>query len=84
VEQSVTHQNGGRFQAEPAIGAFRYAPHTPRPEAQKSQMKILAEKAQSGERTDSEKEEAESYGPISSLLGMLQSKARLTLRDADQ
>jgi hypothetical protein len=45
-------------------------------------MHELAEKARSGELTDEERLEADGYERVSSLLGILQSKARLSLKQS--
>ncbi|TWT39260.1 hypothetical protein Enr8_09580 [Blastopirellula retiformator] len=42
-------------------------------------MSLLAAKARSGELTQQERDEAESYERISSLLGILQSRARIAM-----
>lgn len=49
---------------------------------QRHTMKQLAEKARSGELTDDEREKATSFERVSSLLGILQSRARVSLRNA--
>jgi len=49
-------------------------------EEQQAKMKTLAEKARTGELSLQEREEASSFERISSLLGILQSRARITLR----
>lgn len=46
---------------------------------QKERMSLLAAKARSGELTRQERDEAESYERISSLLGILQSRARIAM-----
>ena len=45
-------------------------------------MRMLAEKARAGTLSAEEREEADSFERISSLLGILQSRARVTLRNA--
>ncbi len=54
------------------------------PEQQQQKMQTLAEKARAGAFSAEEREEANSFERISSLLGILQSRARMTLRDAAQ
>ncbi len=49
-------------------------------ESDHQRMEALAEKARQGTLTDEEREETESYERISSLLGLLKSKARLSLK----
>ena len=49
-------------------------------ESDRQRMHELSEKARLGTLAHEEEEEAESYERIGSLLGLLQSKARLTLR----
>ncbi|RCS46282.1 hypothetical protein DTL42_15010 [Bremerella cremea] len=49
---------------------------------QQARMSELAAKARSGELTELEREETHSFERISSLLGILQSKARITLKQA--
>ena len=49
---------------------------------QRQRMHELAEKARSGELTDEERLEADGYERVSSLLGILQSKARLSLKQS--
>lgn len=49
---------------------------------QRQTMKELAEKSRSGELTDEDREKATSFERISSLLGILQSRARVALRNA--
>ncbi|MBC8291146.1 MAG: hypothetical protein H8E37_12600 [Planctomycetes bacterium] len=51
---------------------------------QQRQMRDLAQKARSGDLTDQERAEADSFERVSSLLGILQSKARISLRQAAQ
>ncbi len=51
-------------------------------EQQRQTMKDLAEKARSGELTADEQEEAASFERVSSLLGILQSRARVSMRNA--
>jgi hypothetical protein len=46
----------------------------------RKRMSELAEKARQGTLTDSEREEIEGFERISSLLGLLQSKARVSLK----
>ncbi len=53
-------------------------------EQQKQKMQSLAEKARDGTISPKEREEATSFERISSLVGILQSRARITLRDAVQ
>ena len=43
-------------------------------------MEALAEKARRGSLTDEEHEEAESYERVSSLIGLLKSKARVSIK----
>ena len=50
------------------------------PERDRVRMHELSEKARRGALTPDEEAEADSYERIGSLLGLLQSKARLTLR----
>ena len=50
------------------------------PERDHVRMHELSEKARQGALTPDEEAEADSYERIGSLLGLLQSKARLTLR----
>ena len=47
---------------------------------QQDRMSILAAKARNGELSVSEKAEADNYEQISSLLGILQSRARVALK----
>lgn len=49
---------------------------------QQERMRVLAGKARDGELTSAESREADSFERVSSLLGILQSKARLALRNA--
>ena len=49
---------------------------------QQRRMGILADKARSGELTDNERQEADGYERVSSLLGIIQSRARMSLRNA--
>ncbi|QDS90060.1 hypothetical protein EC9_42640 [Rosistilla ulvae] len=51
-------------------------------EDQRRVMRLLAEKARAGELTEEEREQATSFERISSLLGILQSRARVALRNA--
>ena len=51
-------------------------------EEQRKKMQALAEKAREGELSDQEREEASSFERISSLLGILQSRARISMRNA--
>ncbi|WP_417746288.1 hypothetical protein [Rosistilla oblonga] len=51
-------------------------------EDQRRVMRLLAEKARAGELTEDEREQATSFERISSLLGILQSRARVALRNA--
>lgn len=51
---------------------------------QQRKMQALAEKARAGSLSIEEREEADSFERISSLLGILQSRARIALRDATQ
>ena len=46
---------------------------------QKTRMADLAAKARSGELSENERSEADTYERISSLLGILQSRARISL-----
>jgi hypothetical protein len=46
----------------------------------RKRMSELAEKARQGTLTDDEREEIEGFERISSLLGLLQSKARVSLK----
>ena len=48
---------------------------------QQERMKVLAAKARDGELTSAESREADSFERVSSLLGILQSKSRVTLRN---
>lgn len=47
--------------------------------AQKSRMSELAQKARDGDLSSSEQKETESFERVSSLLGILQSRARMSL-----
>ena len=49
---------------------------------QRDRMDALAAKARNGSLDESERVEAESFERVSSLLGILKSRARMTLRDA--
>ena len=49
---------------------------------QRQIMKLLAEKARAGELNEDEREQATSFERVSSLLGILQSRARVALRNA--
>ena len=49
---------------------------------QRKKMQALAEKAREGELSEEEREEASSFERISSLLGILQSRARISMRNA--
>ncbi len=51
-------------------------------EEQRKKMQALAAKAREGELSEQEREEASSFERISSLLGILQSRARISLRNA--
>ena len=51
-------------------------------EEQQSRMRELAALARSGDLTSQQREETESFERISSLLGMLQSKARIVLKQS--
>lgn len=51
---------------------------------QQRKMQALAEKARAGSLSIEERGEADSFERISSLLGILQSRARIALRDATQ
>lgn len=51
-------------------------------EEQRKKMQALAEKARKGELSDQEREEASSFERVSSLLGILQSRARISMRNA--
>ena len=51
-------------------------------EDQQVKMRMLAEKSRDGSLSAEEREEANSFERISSLLGILQSRARIVLRDA--
>lgn len=53
-------------------------------EQQQQKMQSLAEKARVGTISPEEREQANSFERISSLLGILQSRARMALRDAVQ
>ena len=50
-------------------------------EEQQARMRSLAAKARSGELSAAESHEADSFERVSSFLGILQSKARIALRD---
>ena len=50
-------------------------------EEQQERMQLLADKARSGDLSASEENEADSYERVSSMLGILQSKARMALRN---
>ena len=49
---------------------------------QRQMMTLLAEKARAGELSEDEREQATSFERISSLLGILQSRARVALRSS--
>ncbi|MEQ9406361.1 MAG: hypothetical protein RIK87_01490 [Fuerstiella sp.] len=49
---------------------------------QRKTMTLLAEKARAGELSEDEREQATSFERVSSLLGILQSRARVALRSA--
>jgi len=49
---------------------------------QRQVMTLLAEKARAGELSEDEREQAASFERVSSLLGILQSRARVALRSA--
>ena len=49
---------------------------------QRKKMQALAEKARESELSEEEREEASSFERISSLLGILQSRARISMRNA--
>ena len=51
-------------------------------ESDKQRMRVLAEKARQGVLTDNERAEADGYERVGSWLGMLQSKARRSLRQS--
>lgn len=51
-------------------------------EAQQSRMKELAGKARLGELSSNERAEADSFERVSSLLGILQSKARRAMQES--
>ena len=51
-------------------------------EEQRRRMQGLASKARSGDLTDEEREEASSFERVSSLLGILQSRARVSVKQA--
>ena len=48
-------------------------------QSQKSRLSKLAEKARAGELSPTERTECESFERVSSLLGILQSRARMSL-----
>jgi hypothetical protein len=48
--------------------------------AQQERMKELAAKARAGELSDQERVEADNFEQVSSLLGILQSRARMALK----
>ena len=50
---------------------------------QKNRMRELAAKARDGSMTTDERDEADSFERVSSLIGMLQSKARTSLKNSD-
>lgn len=50
------------------------------PPADQARMHVLAEKARQGTLSNVERAEVESYERIDSLLGLLQSKARISLK----
>lgn len=50
--------------------------------SQRQRMQELAAKARSGEATEEERAEADSFERVSSLLGILQSQARMALKQA--
>ena len=51
-------------------------------EQQRQRMQDLASKARGDDLTDQEREEANSFERVSSLLGILQSRARLSVKQA--
>ena len=53
-------------------------------EQQQQRMRELAGKARSGDLTEQERAEADSFERVSSLLGILQSKARVSMRQETQ
>src|SRR4051812_2539843 len=54
------------------------------PPEDKARMRELAAKARAGTLNPAEREQAESYGRVGSLLGVLKSKARVSLRAASR
>jgi hypothetical protein len=52
------------------------------PDADRDRVNELAAKARAGARTDQERSELDDYERIASLLQLLQSKARLSLKQA--
>ena len=52
-------------------------------EQQKDRMRELAAKARDGSMTTDERDEAGSFERVSSLIGILQSKARISLKNSD-
>ena len=50
---------------------------------QRDRMATLAAKARNGELSNSERAEADNYEQVSSLLGILQSKARVALKRSE-
>jgi hypothetical protein len=53
-------------------------------EQQQQRMRDLTGKARAGDLTEQERAEADSFERVSSLLGILQSKARVSMRQAAQ
>jgi hypothetical protein len=51
-------------------------------EQQRQRMQNLTSKARSGDLTEEEREEANSFERVSSLLGILQSRARVSVKQA--
>lgn len=51
-------------------------------DSQQSRMRALMEKSRAGELTDEERSEADSFERVSSLLGILQSRARMSLKQS--
>lgn len=69
--------------ADPSFEAARRALSFRFTEGQLQRMRELAEKATQGQLTSEERDEVECYERVGSLLGVLQSKARLILGEDD-
>lgn len=70
-----TNATWNRSMAE-AVLTFRL------PEGERARMEALADKAQAGNLTPDERQEAEAYDKIGVLIELMQSKARLALKTA--